>query len=223
MKKQICTALFLFLLCFSLSAQYKKASFFEKEGRTYGLSSQLYAMGDGKGSPVGFAISFGRDRSDKQFFSSWDLQVLPSYKFSFTTTDENDSPITVSGKSKTHIIYGVNYGIFLLKNDKEDRKIKPYVSAGFNIVLFGGVKEISENNNSSYNKKAVAEQNFSSGVKGGLGCLFSLAPKFSLKVDGGYNYQLNISSESFSEVKAYHMFSNHPYASVGIRYRIVKE
>lgn len=222
MKKQICTALFLSLLCFSLSAQYKKASFFDKEGRTYGLGSQLYAMGDGKGSPVGFAVSFGRDRSNKQFFSSWELQLIPSYKFSFETTDENDNAINVNGKTKTHLIYGVNYGFFLLKN-KEDRKVKPYASFGFNIVLLGGVKEISDNNSPAYNKKAVADQNFSSGIKGGLGCLFSLAPKFSLKLDGGYNYQLNISSESFSDVKAYHLFSNHPYASVGIRYRIVKE
>jgi hypothetical protein len=223
MKKQVCTSLFLSLLCFSLSAQYKKASFFDKEGRTYSLGSQLYAMGDGKGSPVGFAVTFGRDRDDKQFFSSWDLQMLPSYKFSFTTTDENDNTITVNGKAKMHLIYGVNYGYFLLKNDKAERKVKPYLSAGFNIVLLGGAKEISDNNSTSYNKKAVADQNFSAGIKGGLGCLLALAPKFSLKLDGGYNYQFNISSESFSDVKAYHLFSNHPFVSAGIRYRIVKE
>src|SRR3989337_1915385 len=113
MKKTSITAL-LFFICFGLAAQFKNASFFGKEGRTYGISSKLYAMGDGKGSPVGFALTFGRDQDGKQLFFSWDLQVVPSYKFSFTTTDENDNPITVSGKSKTHLIYGINYGCYLL-------------------------------------------------------------------------------------------------------------
>lgn len=222
--QKITTTALLFLICFSLSAQYKKASFFGKEGRTYGLASQLHAMGDGKGSPIGYTLTFGRDRDGKQFFSSWELELLPSYKFSFTTTDENDEPITVSGKTKTHLIYGVNYGFFLLKNkEDEERKIKPYLSAGFNIVVLGGAKEIN-NNAIGYNKKAVPDQNFSMGFRGGLGCLIGLAPKFALKLDGGYNYQLNVSSETFSEdVETYHLFSKHPYASVGIRYRLTKE
>lgn len=223
MQKITTTALLLFI-CFSLAAQYKKASFFGKEGRTYGLGTQLYAMGDGKGSPIGFAATFGRDRDGKQFFSSWELAVIPSYKFSFTTTDENDNPITVSGKAKTHFIYGVNYGYFLLKNkEEEDRKIKPYIFAGFNIVLAGGPK-VTTDNNTSYNKKVVPEQNFSAGLRGGAGCLFGFAPRFSLKLDGGYNYQWNVSSESFSDgVETYHLFTNHPYASVGIRYRLTRE
>ena len=221
--QKITTTALLFFICFGLAAQYKKASFFGKEGRTYGIGSQLYAMGDGKGSPIGFAVTFGRDQDGKQLFFSWDLQVLPSYKFSFATTDENDNPITVSGKTKMHLIYGVNYGYYLLKNDQEERKVKPYVAAGFNIVLLGGAKE-ANNNNSGYNKKAVADQNFSGGVKGGLGCLFSFAPKFALKLDGGYNYQFNISTDSFSEdIETYSLFTNHPYVSVGIRYRLTKE
>ena len=90
--KKLTTISLLFFICFSLSAQYKKASFFGKEGRTYGLGTQLDAMGDGKGSPVGFAITFGRDRDGKQFFSSWDLQYISSYKFSFATTNSADEP-----------------------------------------------------------------------------------------------------------------------------------
>lgn len=223
MQKITITAL-LFFICFNLAAQYKKASFFGKEGRTYGLGTQLYAMGDGKGSPLGFAVTFGRDRDGKQFFSSWELAVIPSYKFSFATTDDNDNPITVNGKAKTHLIYGVNYGYFLLKNkEDEERKVKPYLSAGFNIVMAGGVKETT-NNDISYNKKAVPDQNFSAGLRGGLGCLFGFAPRFAVKLDGGYTYQGNISSESFSDdVETYHLFTSHPYASVGIRYRLTRE
>lgn len=220
MKKQICTLLFACLFCFSLAAQYKKASFFGKSGRTYGLGSQLYAMGDGKGSPVGFAITFGRDRDDKQFFSSWELQYIPSYKFSFETTDYNDEAITVSGSAKAHLVYAVNYGYHLLKNS-EDKKIKPYVLAGFNIVMMGGIK--SDNNNNYDNKMVLAYENFSAGLKGGLGLFYNFSPKFSLKLDGGYNHQFNMDLSDGGDYKNYFLFTSHPYVSAGVRFRVVKE
>ncbi len=224
MQKVTTTAL-LFFICLHLSAQYKKASFFGKEGRTYGLNAQAYTMGDGKGNPFGFTATFGRDRDGKQFFSSWELQVIPSYKFSFNTTDEYNEPITVSGKTRTHLIYGVHYGYFLLKNNEEEkqRRIKPYLFAGFNIVLLGGASGDIENNNIGYNKKAVADQNFSMGLRGGIGCLVGLSPKFALKLDGGYNRQFNISSEAFEDTEEYHLYHHHPFASVGIRFRVATE
>jgi hypothetical protein len=221
MKKFSVTAL-LFIICFSLAAQYKKASFFGKDGRTYGAGAQLYAMGDGKGSPIGYVVTFGRDRDGKQFFSSWELQVIPSYKFSFATTDVDDQPLVVSGTSKTHLVYAVNYGYYLLKNDDESRKVKPYVSAGFNIVMLGGIK--TANNDNYDNKKPLSSETFSGGLKGGVGCFYNLSPKFSLKFDGGYNYQFNMSTDSYlDDSNAYFMFTSHPYVSLGIRFRVVKE
>ncbi len=79
--KKLSSIALLFFICFSLSAQYKKASFFGKEGRTYGIGTQLYAMGDGKGSPVGFAITFGRDRDGKQFFppGTFNISLLTNF------------------------------------------------------------------------------------------------------------------------------------------------
>jgi hypothetical protein len=220
--KKISTTALLFFICFSLTAQYKKASFFGKEGRTYGLGAQLYAMGDGKGSPVGYAITFGRDRDGKQFFSSWELQLIPSYNFSYATADVDDQPLLVTGISKTHLVYAVNYGYHLLKNDDESRKVKPYVSAGFNIVMMGGVKAV--NNDNYDNKKPLSSETFSGGLKGGLGCFYNFSPKFSLKLDGGYNYQFNMAMNTYlDDSKAYYMFTSHPYVSAGIRFRVTRE
>src|SRR5262245_27821033 len=114
--KKCAPAIIALLLSYSLSAQYKKASFFQKEGRTYEFGSQIYAFGDGKGSPIGFKIGFGRDRDGKQFFSSWELQFIPSYKYSFSTTDENNEPVQVDGKSRSQFIYAVHYSYHILKN-----------------------------------------------------------------------------------------------------------
>ena len=222
--KKLSSIALLFFICFSLSAQYKKASFFGKEGRTYGIGTQLYPMGDGKGSPVGFAITFGRDRDGKQFFSSWDMQFIPSYKFSFATINAADEPITVSGASKAQLVYGVNYGYHLLKNDDEKRKVKPYVSAGFNIVMLSGIKSFETENNDYVNKKYLAYENFSAGLRGGLGCLYNFAPKLSLKLDGGYNHQFNMSMQDVAENTAsYFLFTSHPYVSLGVRFRMTRE
>ena len=56
------TVTLIVLICFSgLQAQYKKASFFDKEGRTYGINAESHFLGDGKKSPVGVSLSFVRD------------------------------------------------------------------------------------------------------------------------------------------------------------------
>src|SRR5438477_10896338 len=97
--KKISVTLVALFVCITLSAQYKKASFFGKEGRTYAIGTRLFAMGDGKGSPRGYYLAFGRDEDGKRFFYNWELQYIPSYSFSYDTKDANDLPITVGGKS----------------------------------------------------------------------------------------------------------------------------
>jgi len=222
MKKCIPAIIALFL-SYCLSAQYKKASFFEKEGRTYELGSQLYAFGDGKGSPIGFKIGFGRDRDGKQFFSSWELQFIPSYKYSFSTTDENNEPVQVNGDSRSQFIYAVNYNYHILKNDEEERIIKPFVSAGFNIVIASGAKGVNYTPESAYGlKKDIVDGSFTGGIGGGLGTLINFTPTLGLKLQGGYNYEFNLGNYD-SEAKGYYMFTSHPYVSLSFRIRIVSD
>jgi hypothetical protein len=57
----------LILATTTVSAQYKKASFFTKGGRTYTLGATFHAMGDGKGTPIGFFYSGGK-RQYRQAF-----------------------------------------------------------------------------------------------------------------------------------------------------------
>ena len=64
-------------------AQYKKANYFGKEGRTYSIGTRFYSLGDGRGTPMGYVLSFGRDVDGKQFFSGYDFQYIPSYTFEF--------------------------------------------------------------------------------------------------------------------------------------------
>jgi hypothetical protein len=221
------TLAFLVLICFSgLQAQYKKASFFEKQGRTYGINLESHFLGDGKGTVPGLSISFGRDQSGKRLFSSTDIRVLPSFKFSYESQDDNANPITVSGKSKLHLIYAMNWGFYLRNNEDEEQKFKPYITAGFNVVILGGVKELINDDSYNYDDsyyyavKKTSEQQFSSGLGGGLGAIFNLNSVLGLKLEGGYIYQFNISSEYVSGEDVYYMYTPHPYASLGLRFRV---
>jgi len=223
--KNFIPVLIALLLCVSVSAQYKKASFFEKEGRTYELGSRAYFLGDGRGTPVGFSIGFGRDRGGKRFFSAWEIQIIPSYKYSYSTVDENNDPIHRDGRAKTHWIYAVNYGYHLLNNE-EPRKVQPYVVAGINIVMAGGVREETETQGYyGYPQRNTAYSAFSAGIHGGLGCLVNLNSTLSLKVQSGYDAQWNVDGEEFMDntVKPYYMFPSHVYASVALRVRVVRD
>jgi len=220
--KQFLTTLIFVACCSVLSAQYKKASFFDKSGRTYGIGGQYYALGDGKGSPFGFNISFGNDADGKRLFSFWEFRFIPSYKFSFETVDYDLNPVTVSGKTKLHWIYALNYGWYILKNEGE-QVFKPYLTAGLNIVLLGGLKEYDSPDMEGYTLKQVPHQNFSAGIGGGAGAIFNLSSNWQVKLEGGYTYQGNLNSDVDDAAEVYNVFTSHPYASVGIRYRIVSE
>jgi hypothetical protein len=223
MKKASLT--FIVLIFFSgLSAQYKKASFFDKEGRTYGLSAEAHFLGDGKKTVPGFALTFGRDRAGKHLFSTTDIRFLPAFKFSYETRDMNGNALTVSGKSKMHLIYGMNWGYFILKNE-EEQTFKPYVTAGFNVVVLGGVKQFDNDQDYSYDvEKITPMHQFSTGIGGGVGAIFNLSSVLGIKLEGGYTYQLNLSTESaYDNVDTYYMYTPHPYASLGLRFRVVSE
>lgn len=221
--KNFVTALSVLFMTCSLSAQYKKASFFEKQGRTYELGSRMYMLGEGKGNPIGYSIGFGRDRGGKRFFSSWEIQMIPSFKYAYTTADENNDPVYKNGSTKTMWIYSPNYGFHLLKNE-EGRMVQPYVLAGLHILVAGGIKEETETQGYGYPQRNTSDQTISVGLSGGLGCLVNLNSTFGLKIQGGYDHQFNMSANYWDdETKPYYLFTSHPYVSLALRLRIKTE
>ena len=217
------TVTLIVLICFTgLQAQYKKASFFDKDGRTYGIAIESHFLGDGRNTAPGFVLSFGRDRAGKHLFSSTDIRVLPSFRFSYETRDMNAIPVTVSGKSKLHLIYAMNWGYYIRQNE-EEQKFKPYVTAGFNVVIRGGLKQL-DNEDYSYDVlKKAPESQFSTGLGGGIGAIFNLNSFLGIKLEGGYTYQWNISVDYDNQEDLYFMYPPHPYAALGLRFRIVSE
>ena len=224
--KKIIRIVAMLLLSFKLSAQYKKAGFFEKEGRTYEIGTQLYSMGKGNGSPIGYKISFGRDRDGKTLFTSWDLQFIPSHKYSYSTTDENNTPINVTGSSKLTILYGLNWGFHLLNNDADEKpRVQPYITTGIVTLISSGVKSESYSSEPyGFPKRSTSGQTFSVGLSAGVGSIFNLNSKLALKIQGGYTHQFNLSLEAWDDdIKPFYVYDSHIFGSVGLRLRIVRD
>jgi len=226
--KNVSLAILFAALSLTGMGQYKKAGFFSKKGRTIGIGTTSFIMGDGKGAPVGFYYEGSRESTERRIFTYGNIAVIPGYKFSFQTTgvsydQTSEKNITVSGKTTMHFLYQFNVGYFLLKQGGgEERKFRPFVSAGFNVLLGGRLKEETYEDGYEINKD-TGGQSFSTGLRGGAGCIYDLSQKFSLKLDGGYTYQVNIYPSDVQGYQTYSLFTSHASVSLGIRYSIFSE
>jgi hypothetical protein len=227
--KNVLLAMLFLAFSFTGFSQYKKAGFFSRKGRTIGIGTTSFIMGGGKGAPLGFFYEGSRESTERRIFTYGTLGVIPGYKFSYQTNgvsynDASNKTVTISGKTALHFLYAFNVGYFLLNNESGDRKLKPFVTAGFNFVLGGGVKQINYPDGYSIDRD-VDNLTYSAGFRGGAGCIYALSGKFSLKLDGGYTYQLRMDPSVGSETStnAYRLFSSHVSASLGIRYNIFSE
>lgn len=206
--KKINLTLLVLLIALSGIAQYKKASYFGKDGRTYGLSTRMYFLGNDIGTKRGYSLSLGKDAEGKQFFWGYQFQYIPSYSLFLSAPS---SGVNYSGyyNTKAQFIYTVNVGYFLLKNDL-DRKVKPYLMAAMGGKFFGGVKELDEVND------YVADSPFSYSLNGGAGLIYYITPWLGLQGEGGYSYQ-----KAFSDSGKGYILPKHPYAQAGVIFRIV--
>lgn len=216
------------VICISpgLSAQYKKAGFFEKEGRTYELGAQYYMMGEGHDNVLGYKVSFGRDRDGRSMFKSWDIQFIPSHQYSYKTEDDMGMPVTVHGTSASTFVLGFNWGFHLLKNTPDElKRVQPFVGFGFNTLVLSGIKsETTDPETWNFRKRNTSEQTISVGFNGNLGCIFNINPTWAIKLAGGYSHQFNMSAQNWDdEAKPFFVFDSHKFASLGVRLRIVSE
>jgi len=228
--KQLSFVLILILATTAVSAQYKKASFFTKGGRTYTLGVTLHAMGDGKGTPIGFFYSGGKDNTDKRLFRWYELEFLPSYKFSYQTMGISYSgstgtkePVTLSGKSTFQFLYNFNLGYHLLNRSEGEKRVNPYVFAGVGLLIFGGAEYSSGGYETHYEfDKNLSSETVGLGLRGGVGALLNFNEKIALKTDLGYNAQYNLDLGDYT-TPMYYAFVNHVFVSTGIRFRFSQE
>ncbi len=206
-------------------AQYKKASFLEKDGRTYELGMAGHFMNKGRSATPGVYFSIGRETNKKLFFW-YDFELLMAAKFKTTGIETYTLDVkSITGKTKPAFILSYNWGYFLTDNNSEEAKIFPFLTAGINTKIGGGLTLDAANQDEIYDNFEVAEFSGSVGLNFGAGSIFNLSNQLSFKLAAGYNYQLPRSIfESFRGKNiVYADYISHPYASLSLRFKINKE
>lgn len=216
----------LILAVVSANAQYKKASFLNKTGRTYDLGGSMRFISDVKSTVPGIIYSYGRDKG-KRLFHWYDLELLLPATFSFNSVDINDNsiPVHVEGKSKVGLAWRYNLGVYFLSPESES-KIKPFATAGINVLLLGGTaKTYTVSPESANPKDLLAGSGFSLGGNAGIGAIYTLNSKFGIKATGGYNYQTLISQDEDygGTYKIKNIFDSHPYITLGVRFIVPED
>ncbi|HPH83876.1 MAG TPA: hypothetical protein PLC48_00400 [Ferruginibacter sp.] len=210
----------------SVEAQYKKASFLTRGGRTYDLGFSGHFISDGKSNVPGIYYSYGSDKG-KRFFQWNDLELLLPTKFEYQTRDVNLlTPVTVTGKSKLGLAFRYNVGFYLLNPKNEKNKLKPFLTIGLNVLALGGsAKPVSVEYNPDLTngvEKYPGETTFSFGGNVGAGAIFTLSDKFGIKLAGGYNLQSQVEPSKYDDsYDSFNVYGSHPYVNLGVRFTMM--
>jgi hypothetical protein len=220
----------IFLLSFLIvsgivNAQYKKATFFEKDGRTYEGGAFFHLLSNGRSTQNGFHFSFGKE-TERKYFLWYDLELTVPSKISTTGIRSDDNTVEkITGKSKLGFIFRYNLGYFFLSQKNEGNKINPFVKAGFNFKLGSSIKLDPKNENVSYKNFNIPEEGADGtlGFDFGIGTKIGLSENLSLRFVGGYNLQ--ITGELFNNTvnerdRIFYPYISHPYLSMGIQFKI---
>jgi hypothetical protein len=218
----------LLLTTMKTTAQYKKASFFEKDGRTYEIGGTTHLLGKGRSAQQGVSLSFGRETSKRVFFW-YDFELL--FPSTFTTigiVNYTQEVQTITGKSKLGFILRYNWGYFLTDNNKEENKILPLLNVGFNYKMAGsGLTLDPAYLSTNYENFTIPDNSGSVGVNFGGGAILTLNKSFSVKFLGGYNLQITKSTfnpiTTVDKQEEYESYISHPYVSIGIRFKVSKD
>lgn len=223
----------------TVCAQYKKASFMQKSGRTYELNARGSFISKADCFQPALAISFGREKATSRFFNWNDFELVLPTNFSYNTTRDLSSqqeevkiPVKVTAKSATGFLYRYNLAYNLLDNSNEKNIVLPFVNAGLSTLFHKGTKDGSFKTDPDVGYGGVTttpasgEVIFSLGLNAGVGAIVRVTKWLGVKVTGGYSLQGSItdlenSTGSYGS-KFFH-YKSHPYASFGLRFRIATE
>jgi hypothetical protein len=228
--------LFLFTVLFSAiatsQAQYKKASFLKKKGRTYDLGLTSRVLGSGNSAALGFTFGYGKERSDKRLFHWWDLDYVLGNKYKYSTTTKVytgssfiETPIEVSGKTGSNLAWRYNLAYFILDNGNEDNKILPFVdlSVGLILSMQGRLDYTTSPIIGALPKKEVLPEvgGWTAGV--GAGAIYRVNKGVGIKFTATYYGVLSTETKDGSNRDIFKTLPNHVGISVGAHWLLDRD
>jgi hypothetical protein len=232
MKKLFLLAVFFSAIATS-QAQYKKASFLNKKGRTYDLGLTSRVLGGGNSVALGFNFSYGKERSNKRLFHWWDLDYTLGNKYNYNTTAKvftsggafTETPIKVSGKTGSNLAWRYNLAYFLLNNGNEDNKLLPFVdlSVGLILSMQGRLDYTTSPAINSIPQKEVLPEvgGWTAGM--GAGAIYRVNEGVGIKFTATYYGVLSTESKDGSNRDIFKTLPNHVGISVGAHWLLDRD
>jgi hypothetical protein len=226
--------LFLFSAFTTLQAQYKKASFLNKKGRTYDLGGLTRILGGGNSSSIGFYFSWGKETTEKRLFHWFDLDFVSGSNIQYTTTSDIytgsstvEIPVAVTAKSGSTMGYRYNLAFYLLDNGNEANKFLPYIDLSIGTVLSAGstTNRVTSPSSTGYLKKELLPYSSALTFGGGLGAIYNIKKSFGIKLNVNYSVILTSSEKSKSTeyLEYFTTLPNHPTISLGVHWLLERD
>lgn len=217
--KKIWMALFALALFATSEAQYKKASFFTRNGKFVGFKAGLDLFGHGVSATPSIAYVYGKDQGKNRIWHWWDLEYTGPSKYNYTTTDLNSSPapsVQVEGKVSGMFTWRYNWAFYFADNQNEEIKGLPFAKVALEWTIGGRryVRQTITPANASPKKTTYfGGGNF--GVDVGAGYAYKMGESATIFGVAGYRWVLvneNDYPNEFVTAPA------HPFINIGIRF-----
>jgi len=201
----------------SADAQYKKASFFTRNGKFYGLKAGMHLFGNGVAATPSVAFIYGKDQGKNRVWHWWDLEyTAPSkYKYSTVSFSDENMRVDVSGKVNGMLTWRYNWAYYLADNKNEDIKGLPFLKAAVEVVLAGRMGREETYTPAESPKQYTYQSGANGGVDLGAGYTYRISEVSTLFGVAGYRLILNQASEYEN---FYFPTPSHPYVNIGIRF-----
>lgn len=221
MKKIICTLLLALTVLTVVNAQYKKASFFLRNSKFYGINAGAHVYGNGVSAAPAIGFVSGRDRGKNHIWHWWDYEFVLKSKYNYTSPDVTPGKpdVTVSGKTTSMFNMRYNWCYYLGNNQDDEVKGIPYLKTGLHFSLWAreakaGYETVTPSTGSP--TKTPYDISGAFGFDLGAGYAYRISEKSTFFCVAGY--RLMLGPDKGEKETYFHLAPNHPYANVGIRF-----
>jgi hypothetical protein len=213
-KKQLLFVLLLITTTLTTNAQYKKASFFTRNGKFWGLKTGVNIFSQGVSAAPTIALVAGRDRQKNRIWHWWDFEYVLGGNFKYKTVDAVTTtlPINISGKVRGYGTIRYNWVVNFIGNENEDIKGKPFAKLAIEAVVTNRVVTSAVYSNGLIPQKDINYESGSFGGDIGIGYKYKLNDNFQLFGVAGYRGFIQTDEDK----KLYNLVPSHPYVNVGI-------
>jgi hypothetical protein len=218
------------LLCSTTFAQYKKASFFNKDGRTLDLGTSFSFIPNGGGKPTLSFIYTASVEANKLLSPYSELELMAKTNFSFVGSSRygiGSDLKKYNGTGPLYIMskYGVQYRLIKPETSSET-KLVPYIKAGLGFgVGFSSNYTLTDEDGISPSTGStdptIPDHELFLVAEPGAGVTYYFSKKIGIKIGGSYMYVKQLAKSDGQTT--FFPVQSHLRVNLSFKYRVFSE